>query len=70
MSTPVSIYLVSRFPAQVDLAEVVVEAEVFPRLLHVLKDVDEPRGTVGGKRGGRMVAGRWQVSGRFCEGSQ
>ncbi len=25
----------------VDLAEVVVEAEIFPRILHCLKDVDE-----------------------------
>ena len=29
---------------QVDLAEVVVEAEVFPRIRHCLRDVDETLG--------------------------
>ena len=37
-------FLTTVLDTEVDLAEVVVEAEVFPRILHCLRDVDETLG--------------------------
>ena len=37
-------FLTTVLETEVDLAEVVVEAEVFPRILHCLRDVDETLG--------------------------